>query len=87
MAHGSLAQFQAFTGDIERLAEWLVSLGIRTGAMESTGVYRVPVYEILEDRGLEVILANARDCKSVPGRKSVQPLRGFRSAGHPHRGP
>lgn len=62
--------FQAFTADIERMADWLVSVGIRTVAMESTGVYWVPVYEILEDRGLEVILANARDCKSVPGRKS-----------------
>jgi len=62
--------FQAFTADIERMADWLVSVGIRTVAMESTGVYWVPVYEILEDHGLEVILVNARDCKSVPGRKS-----------------
>jgi len=62
--------FQSFTADIERMADWLVSLGISTVAMESTGVYWVPVYEILEDRGLTVILANARDCKSVPGRKS-----------------
>lgn len=37
--------------------------------MESTGVYRVPVYEILEEHGLKVVLANARDCKAVPGRK------------------
>ncbi|MDP2450964.1 MAG: transposase [Polaromonas sp.] len=62
--------FQAFTADIECMANWLVSVGIRTVAMESTGVYWVPVYEILEDHGLEVILANARDCKTVPGRKS-----------------
>jgi transposase len=62
--------FQSFTADIERMADWLVSLGITTVAMESTGVYWIPVYEILEDRGLSVILANARDCKSVPGRKS-----------------
>jgi transposase len=62
--------FQSFTADIERMADWLVSLGITTVAMESTGVYWIPVYEILEDRGLTVILANARDCKSVPGRKS-----------------
>ncbi|CAG9184708.1 IS110 family transposase ISWpi13 [Cupriavidus laharis] len=62
--------FQAFTADIDRMADWLVSLGIRTVAMESTGVYWVPVYEILEDRGLEVILTNARECKAVPGRKS-----------------
>ena len=62
--------FQAFTADIERMADWLVSLGIKTVAMESTGVYWIPVYEILEDRGLVVVLANARECKAVPGRKS-----------------
>lgn len=62
--------FQSFTADIERMADWLVSLGITTVAMESTGVYWIPVFEILEDRGLMVILANARNCKSVPGRKS-----------------
>ena len=62
--------FQSFTGDIERMADWLVSVGATTVAMESTGVYWVPVYEVLEDRGLTVVLANARDCKTVPGRKS-----------------
>ena len=46
--------FQAFTGDIERMADWLVAMGIKTVALESTGVYWVPVYEVLEDRGLEV---------------------------------
>jgi len=62
--------FASFTQDIERMADWLVSLGITTVAMESTGVYWIPVYEILENRGLEVILTNARECKAVPGRKS-----------------
>jgi transposase len=62
--------FQCFTADIERMADWLVSLGIKTVVMESTGVYWIPVYEILEDHGLEVVLANARECKAVPGRKS-----------------
>jgi len=62
--------FQSFTSDIERMADWLVSVGVTTVAMESTGVYWVPVYEVLEDRGLDVVLANARDCKAVPGRKS-----------------
>ena len=62
--------FEAFTSDIERMADWLVSLGIKTVAMESTGVYWVPVYEVLEDRGLEIIVANARDARAVPGRKS-----------------
>jgi transposase len=62
--------FQAFTGDTERMADWFISLGIKTVAMESTGVYWVPVYEILETRGLNVIVANARDARCVPGRKS-----------------
>lgn len=62
--------FQAFTGDILRMADWLISLGIKTVAMESTGVYWVPVYELLEERGIEVIVANAREARSVPGRKS-----------------
>jgi transposase len=62
--------FQAFTGDIERMADWLVSLGIATVAMESTGVYWVPVYEVLQSRGIEVIVANAREARAVPGRKS-----------------
>ena len=62
--------FQAFTTDIERLADWLISAGIQTVAMESTGVYWVPVYEVLETRGLNVVLANARETKMVPGRKS-----------------
>lgn len=62
--------FQAFTDDLVRMADWLQSLGIETVAMESTGVYWVAVYEILEGRGMEVILANAREAKAVPGRKS-----------------
>lgn len=62
--------FQSFTADLERLADWLVSLGIKTVAMESTGVYWIPVYEILEDRGIEVVVANARESRMVPGRKS-----------------
>lgn len=62
--------FQSFTTDIHRMADWLVRLGITTVAMESTGVYWVPVYEELESRGLRVILANARETRSVPGRKT-----------------
>jgi len=62
--------FQAFTADLERMADWLISIGIKTVAMESTGVYWVPVYEVLESRGLDVIVANAREVRSVPGRKS-----------------
>jgi transposase len=62
--------FQSFTTDIHRMADWLIRLGITTVAMESTGVYWVPVYEELESRGLRVILANARETRSVPGRKT-----------------
>ena len=53
--------FQAFTGDIDRMANWLVSMGIKTVALESTGVYWVPVYEVLEDHGIDVIVADARE--------------------------
>lgn len=62
--------FEAFTSDIERMADWLVGVGVRTVAMESTGVYWVPVYEVLERHGIEVIVANAREARAVPGRKS-----------------
>jgi len=63
-------EFPCLTGDLNRLADWLVGIGIQTVAMESTGVYWIPVYEILEERGLEVLLVNARHVKNVPGRKS-----------------
>ncbi|WP_198291313.1 IS110 family transposase [Methylosarcina fibrata] len=62
--------FQAFTADIQRMANWLLAIGIETVAMESTGVYWVPVFEVLESAGLDVIVANARETRSVPGRKS-----------------
>ena len=62
--------FQAFTADLQRMADWLVGVGITTVAMESTGVYWVPVYEVLEARGIAVILANAREARCVPGRKT-----------------
>lgn len=62
--------FRAFTSDLERMADWIISTGTRTVAMESTGVYWVAAYEVLESRGLEVILANAREARAVPGRKS-----------------
>jgi hypothetical protein len=52
------------------MADRLISTGTRTIAMESTGVYWVAAYEVLESRGLEVILANAREARAVPGRKS-----------------
>ena len=62
--------FRSFTEDLYRLADWLRDVGVTTIAMESTGVYWIPVFEILETRGFEVLLVNARDCKNVPGRKT-----------------
>src|SRR5215469_16501795 len=63
-------EFRTFTADLHRLADWLVQCGVKTVAMESTGVYWIPLYEILEQRGLEVLLVNARDVHNVRGRKS-----------------
>lgn len=62
--------FTTFTSDLLRLADWLTACGVRSVAMEATGVYWIPVYEILEARGFEVLLVNARHLKNVPGRKS-----------------
>jgi transposase len=70
MSEDPVRTFQAFTSDIHAMADWLVEIGVTTVAMESTGVYWLPVYEILEATGLMVILANARDSRSVPGRKT-----------------
>lgn len=70
LSEKAVRTFQAFTSDLHSMADWLVEVGVTTVAMESTGVYWVPVYEILEDRGLVVILANARDARGVPGRKT-----------------
>lgn len=63
-------EFKSFTEDLERLADWLVRCGVDTVAMESTGVYWIPLYEILEARGFTVNLVNARHVKNVSGRKS-----------------
>src|SRR5918993_1221637 len=62
--------FGTFTGDLHHLADWFAQCGVRTVAMESTGVYWIPAYEVLEQRGFEVVLVNARDAKHVPGRKT-----------------
>ena len=59
-------RFDSFTHDLQRLAGLLVQQGITTVAMESTGIYWIPVFEIQKERGLEVILANAREVKNVP---------------------
>jgi hypothetical protein len=62
--------FQSFTGDLQRMSDWLKTCHITTVAMESTGVYWLPAFEILEAAGFKVILVNARDAKNVPGRKT-----------------
>jgi transposase len=62
--------FGTFTGDLHRMADWFESCGVRTVAMESTGVYWIPAFEVLDQRGFEVVLVNARDAKHVPGRKT-----------------
>jgi len=63
-------RFECFTADLHRLAEWLQRCGVKTVAMQSTGVYWIPIYEILEERGIQVYLVNARHTKNLPGRKS-----------------
>lgn len=62
--------FRTFTDDLHRLADWFAGRGIKTVVMESTGVCWIPVFEILEQRGFEVMVVNARDAKHVPGRKT-----------------
>lgn len=62
--------FGTFTADLQRLAEWFKQGGVKTVAMESTGVYWIPAFEILDQHGIDVVLVNARDAKHVPGRKT-----------------
>ena len=62
--------FDTFTADLEALVDWLEKCRIRTVAMESTGVYWIPLFQILERRGIEACLVNAQHVKNVPGRKS-----------------
>ena len=63
-------KFSSFTNDLKSIAEWLLAIDIKTVAMESTGIYWVPLYEILVGRGIEVFLVNSRHAKNVPGRKT-----------------
>lgn len=62
--------FTTFTDDLLALRDWLKACGVRTVAMESTGVYWIALFQILEAAGLEVCLVNARHCKNLPGRKT-----------------
>ena len=63
-------EFKAYTGDLYGMASWLAECGIKTVAMESTGVYWIPLFGVLEERGFEVMLVDPRRIKNVPGRKS-----------------
>jgi transposase len=65
-----IRRFGAFTQDLMAIVKWLVECGIRTVAMEATGVYWIPLYQLLSEAGIEVCLVNARHVKNVPGRKS-----------------
>jgi transposase len=62
--------FQTFTCDLREIADWLKQCGVTSVAMESTGIYWIPLYEILEATGFEVKLIDAREAKNLPGRKS-----------------
>ena len=65
-----IESFGSITAELYRMADWLKARGVKSVAMESTGVYWISVYEVLESRGLEVVLVNARALMSVPGRKT-----------------
>src|SRR6266849_8738132 len=62
--------FSTFTEDLEKMAQWLASCGITTVAMESTGVYWIPLYDVVEKHGVRQCLVNARGMKNVPGRRT-----------------
>ena len=63
-------RFPTFTRDLHALADWIQQCGVRSVAMESTSVYWIPIYQILEARGLDVCLVNAQHVKNIPGRKT-----------------
>jgi transposase len=69
-AEVSVRSFGAYTAQLHELVNWLKDCGIKTVAMESTGVYWMPLFQKLEEAGLEVLLVDARQAKHVPGRKS-----------------
>ena len=70
LAAESVRECGPMTDDLNALADWLIRCGVDTVALESTGVYWIPLYEVLEQRGLKVWLVDARQMKYVPGRKS-----------------
>ena len=69
-AEQPVQQFGTFTADLYALAEWLRQCQIETVVMESTGVYGIGLFEVLEERGFDVRLVDAHDARQVPGRKT-----------------
>ena len=69
-AEQPVQEFEAFTADLYRLADWLAECGVETVVMESTGVYWIPLFGVLEERGFRVMLVDPRRIKNVPGRKT-----------------
>ena len=67
----SVRSFGAYTGQLDELVQWLKDCGIKTVAMESTGVYWIPLYQKLEEADFEVLLVDAHQAKHVPGRKAT----------------
>lgn len=65
-----MRRFGCFTPDLQAMVNWLIACGVETVAMEATGVYWIPVFQILETRGIKVKLVNAHYVKTVPGRKT-----------------
>lgn len=65
-----MCKFASFTADLHRLTGWLRDRGVDTVAMESTGVYWIPLFEVLDALGFTVLLVNARHVRNVSGRKS-----------------
>ncbi|WP_247407099.1 MULTISPECIES: transposase [unclassified Bradyrhizobium] len=79
--------FGTFTADLHRLVDWFTECGVETVVMESTSVYWIPIFELLDARGFTVFLVNARDAKHVLGRKTdvsdAQWLQRLHSFGYP----
>ena len=69
-AEQPVREFAAFTADLYRLADWLTECGVETVVMESTGVYWIPLFGVLEERGFRVMLVDPRRIKNVSGRKT-----------------
>src|SRR5271156_592976 len=67
---GPVRRCGTFTGDLQQMADWLVICGITSAAMESTGVYWIPVYDVLEQHGIKPCLVNPRNMKNVPGERT-----------------